>query len=87
MMSLVSIYIWGAGGGAGCMPSSGLERFFIILVGLASYLGQITLVVSAQFQTAAEVAILRKAFDVMFAFICQALFFHVSISYIFYTLT
>ena len=43
-----------------------------------SVLGQVLLAVSAQLETAATVALLRKAFDMIFAFVIQILFFEVS---------
>ena len=64
--------------GETCLPASGLERFNVVLIGCLSFFAQIGLVVSAQFESAANVALLRKAFDVIFAFIFQILFFHVS---------
>ena len=43
-----------------------------------SVLGQVLLALSAQLETAATVALLRKAFDMIFAFVIQILFFEVS---------
>merc|ERR1740122_14642 len=62
--------------GVTCLPASGLDRLYLVLIGCLSFFAQIGLVLSAQFESAANVALLRKAFDVIFAFIFQILFFH-----------
>lgn len=55
-----------------------MERTELVLIGVMSFVAQIGLVVSAKFESATNVALLRKAFDVIFAFVFQILFFHVS---------
>merc|ERR1719350_552528 len=55
--------------GVTCLPASGLDRLYLVLIGCLSFFAQIGLVLSAQFESAANVALLRKAFDVIFAFI------------------
>jgi hypothetical protein len=62
-----------------CLPESGLDRFCMVGVGLLSYFGQIFLVLAAQVESAAMTAILRKAFDVIFAFMFQIIFFQVAV--------
>ena len=52
-----------------------MERFYLVLIGVLSFFSQTAIVVSAQFETAATVALLIKGFDVMFAFIFQIIFF------------
>jgi len=69
---LTVMLLWGET----CLPALGLERLYVVLIGLLSFFAQIGLVVSAQFESATNVALLRKAFDVIFAFIFQILFFH-----------
>eukprot|EP00093_Oithona_nana_P015031 15031.XXX_551620_549931_1 [CDS] Oithona nana genome sequencing. len=59
-----------------CLPASGTERFLMVVVGLCSFLGQIFLTLSGKYENAGTMALLRKAFDVIFAFIFQILFFH-----------
>ena len=61
-----------------CLPASGHERFLMVIVGACSFLGQMFLTMSGKFENAGTMALLRKAFDVIFAFIFQILFFHVS---------
>ena len=78
-MGLIAVFTMGEF----CLPESKLDRFYIVLVGVLSFIAQIGLVVSAQFESAATVALLRKAFDVIFAFIFQIVFFHVSIQFFF----
>ena len=61
-----------------CLPESGLERFYLVLIGFLSFFGQIALTLAALFESAANIGLLRKAFDVVLAFIFQILFFQVS---------
>ena len=61
-----------------CLPASGLERFYLVLIGFLSFFGQIALTLAALFESAANIGLLRKAFDVVLAFIFQILFFQVS---------
>ena len=60
-----------------CLPDSSFDQVNIILIGIFSFVAQIGLVVSSQLESASTVAILRKAFDVIFAFIFQISFFQV----------
>ena len=62
-----------------CLPDSGMDKFYLVLIGILSFLAQIGLVLSAQFENAATVALIRKACDVIFAFIFQLVFFDVRI--------
>ena len=61
-----------------CLPESGLERFYLVLIGFLSFFAQIALTLAALFESAANIGLLRKAFDVVLAFIFQILFFQVS---------
>ena len=61
-----------------CLPDSGMDKFYLVLIGILSFFAQIGLVLAAQFENAATVALIRKACDVIFAFIFQLVFFHVS---------
>ena len=54
-----------------CLPESGLERFYLILIGILSLFAQMTFVVACKFENAATVCLLRNAFNVIFAFIFQ----------------
>ena len=60
-----------------CLPDSRMDKFYLVLIGILSFLAQIGLVLSAQFENAATVALIRKACDVIFAFIFQLVFFDV----------
>ena len=60
-----------------CLPESPFEQLDLILIGFLSFISQIGLVVSSKLESASTVAILRKAFEVIFAFIFQILFFQV----------
>ena len=64
-----------------CLPESGLERFYLVLIGFLSFFGQIALTLAALFESAANIGLLRKAFDVVLAFIFQILFFQVSLKF------
>ena len=72
---LVAIVILGS---STCLPESGLERFYLVLIGFLSFFAQISLTLAALFESAANIGLLRKAFDVVLAFIFQILFFQVS---------
>ena len=60
-----------------CFPESGLERFYIILVGALGFLKQATEFLAVKFESAAIVALLYKAFEVIFSFVLQILIFQV----------
>ena len=60
-----------------CLPESGLERFYLILIGILSLFAQMTFVVACKFENAATVCLLRNAFNVIFAFIFQIAVFQV----------
>ena len=61
-----------------CLPESGLERFYLVLIGFLSFFAQIALTLAALFESAANIGLLVKGFDVVLAFIFQILFFQVS---------
>lgn len=60
--------------GALCWPQCGIDRVFVIILGIFSFLGQILLTLSLQLEQAGPVAIARCA-DIVFAFIWQIIFF------------
>ena len=64
-----------------CLPESGLERFYLILIGILSLFAQMTFVVACKFENAATVCLLRNAFNVIFAFIFQITVFQVIIKF------
>ena len=72
---LVAIVILGS---STCLPESGLERFYLVLIGFLSFFAQISLTLAALFESAANIGLLVKGFDVVLAFIFQILFFQVS---------
>jgi len=53
-----------------------LFRFMMVGVGLLSFLAQILLTVSLQLEEAGKVSIMRKAGDILFAFLFQILIFN-----------
>ena len=61
-----------------CLPESNVDRICLILIGVLSFFGQITFMMSVYIENAATVALLRNAFHVLFAFIFQIVFFQVS---------
>ena len=61
-----------------CLPESNMDKFSLFIVGVLSFFAQIGLTLSAHFENAGTVALLRKAFDVIFAFVFQILFFQVN---------
>ena len=63
--------------GGTCFPNYGIERFYLVLTGLLSFLGHVFMVLSAKFEKAATLALIRKSFDVILAFFFQMLFFQV----------
>ena len=60
-----------------CLPESPIDLIFLILIGVLSFIAQIGLVISCKLEKATTVSIVRKAFDVIFAFIFQILLFQV----------
>ena len=64
-----------------CLPESGLERFYLVLIGFLSFFGQIALTLAALFESAANIGLLRKAFDVVLAFIFQKLKYSANLSF------
>lgn len=60
--------------GAICWPQCGIDRVFVVLLGIFSFLGQILLTISLQLEQAGPIAIARCA-DIVFAFIWQMIFF------------
>lgn len=61
-----------------CLPESGMDRFYMVQIGVLSCFAQVGLVVTAQLESAGTTALLRKAFDVLFAFLLQITLFKVS---------
>lgn len=57
------------------LPVSKSDIILCLLLGFMGYLGQILFTISAYFETASKVAVLRKAFDIIFAFLFQITFF------------
>eukprot|EP00090_Calanus_glacialis_P012853 TRINITY_DN21480_c0_g1_i2.p1 TRINITY_DN21480_c0_g1~~TRINITY_DN21480_c0_g1_i2.p1 ORF type:complete len:347 (-),score=48.63 TRINITY_DN21480_c0_g1_i2:38-1078(-) len=62
--------------GDGCIPACGEDRLMMVGVGLLSFLAQILLTVSLQLEEAGKVSIMRKAGDILFAFLFQILIFN-----------
>lgn len=61
--------------GEPCIPKCGHDRYFMVGVGLMSFVAQILLTVSLQLEEAGKVSIMRKAGDILFAFLFQILIF------------
>lgn len=57
-----------------CLPPCE-DRYAMVGVGLLSFVAQILLTVSAQLEEAGKISIMRKAGDILFAFLFQILFF------------
>jgi len=57
-------------------PSCGVTRLMMVGIGLLSFIGQICLTVSLQLEEAGKVSIMRKAGDILFAFLFQIFIFH-----------
>jgi len=62
--------------GDGCVPSCGVDRLMMVGVGLLSFVAQIGLTVSLQLEEAGKVSIMRKAGDILFAFLFQITIFN-----------
>ena len=56
-----------------------LSRLMMVGVGLLSFVAQIGLTVSLQLEEAGKVSIMRKAGDILFAFLFQITIFNVSL--------
>ena len=59
-----------------------MERFYIILVGALGFLEQATTFLAVKFESAAIVALLYKAFEVVFSFVLQILIFKVTFQFL-----
>ena len=64
--------------GLTCLPESKIDRSLLVASGALLFMSQIFLVLSTKLENAATVALLRKAFDMVMAFIIQIVIFHVS---------
>ena len=53
-------------------------RYLMVAVGLLSFLAQILLTISLQLEEAGKISVMRKAGDILFAFLFQITIFHVS---------
>jgi len=62
--------------GNGCVPQCGLDRYLMVAVGLLSFLAQILLTISLQLEEAGKISVMRKAGDILFAFLFQITIFH-----------
>ena len=60
-----------------CLPEEPIARLEIVSIGVLSFFAQIAFVVAAQYENAASVALLRNAFNVIFAFLFQIVVFQV----------
>lgn len=60
-----------------CLPESRMEIFYIVLTGSLGFFGQYFMQLSALYESAASIGLLRKAFDVILAFVFQIFFFQV----------
>ena len=60
-----------------CLPEGPIARLEIVSIGVLSFFAQIAFVVAAQYENAASVALLRNAFNVIFAFLFQIVVFQV----------
>ncbi|PRD22025.1 UNVERIFIED_CONTAM: Solute carrier family 35 member G1 [Trichonephila clavipes] len=56
--------------------SCGLQRWYIILLGIFSYTGQTTLVIALQLECAGPVSTMKSASDIVLAFIWQTFLFY-----------
>jgi len=61
--------------GRPCLPACGITRLMMIGIGLLSFVGQILLTLSLQLEEAGKVSIMRKAGDILFAFLFQIFIF------------
>lgn len=59
-----------------CLPACGGSRLVVLAIGLLSFLAQVLLTLSLQLMEAGKMSILRKAFDILLAFLFQLLIFH-----------
>ena len=60
-----------------CLPEEPIARLEIVSIGVLSFFAQIAFVVAAKYENAASVALLRNAFNVIFAFLFQIVVFQV----------
>ncbi len=60
------------------IPSDSVDLTMMLTIGLVSFMAQFGLTVASQLENAGTVGMLRKAFDMIFAFLLQIVIFMVS---------
>ena len=75
--NLVFVFILGLT----CLPESGLDRFYIVIVGLTDFVGQVGVVLINKVERAATGFLLMESTDIIIVFLTQFLIFQV-MSYI-----
>ena len=62
----------------GGLPTNTYDWLLLVVIGLLSYGGQVALTVSLQIEAAGIISLMRKAFDIIFAYAFQVALFDVS---------
>ena len=66
----------------GGLPTNAYDWLACVAIGVLSYAGQFALTVSLQVEAAGIATLMRKAFDIIFAYLFQITLFEVGIRYI-----
>ena len=71
--NLVFVFILGLT----CLPESGLDRFYIVIVGITDFVGQVGVVLINKVERAATGFLLMESTDIIIVFLTQFLIFQV----------
>ena len=63
----------------GALPSTSFDWFIILSIGVLTYIGPATLTIGLQIESAGLLALIRKAFAIVFAYTFQITVFKVSL--------
>ena len=62
----------------GALPTTAFDWFIILTIGVLTYIGPASLTIALQIESAGLLALIRKAFSIMFAYTFQITIFEVS---------
>ena len=60
-----------------CLPASGIDRIYLVSIGLTDMVGQIGVVLINKVERAATGFLLMESTDIIIVFLCQILIFQV----------
>ena len=66
-----------------CLPASGIDRIYLVSIGLTDMVGQIGVVLINKVERAATGFLLMESTDIIIVFLCQILIFQVFFKMVF----